>query len=255
MATTKKDEPLDLLREPFDNDQIEEVDGFRNVEPRHYLQRLIDTGEDYSIERGTPVVIKHGDASAVAIVTKVTFVGNVYADVGAKPLDDSDESKQLAYKVKAAASDSIKRALLGAGLGLELYNDDDEPEEEKKPARSSRRSTKSNDDDEDDDSEDAKPKRGSSKPARGSRGKWDGSEEVGFGSHKGEAYSDVDGSWLAYVSDTFDDGPNKTKIEKEIARREADGTYDPEEGNDKKKSAAKKSSRNSGSKNTTGKKF
>jgi hypothetical protein len=225
---------VDDLTAPFDEDQK----SGKTFPPHVYLRRLLDVAAgSYSITRANPVVITVGDASAIAIVTNVTVeveegVERIYGDVGATGATDSQEDKDLANAIKSASSDSLKRALLAAGVNLDTYEEGNYEEEvAEKPARSTRRAAKPKDEEPEDEEEDEKPARRSSKPAAkpAARGKWTGDEEIGFGKYKDKLWSEIHGGWLAFCESTFEDSRNKTKIEKEIARREDEGTYDPEE--------------------------
>jgi hypothetical protein len=259
----KAKEPIDLLREPFDEDQITKGTNGSSVKPVFYIEKLVDSGESYSISQTIPVLLTHDGAAAVAVVTKVVFGEQEFMGVGASAADSSDESRDLANTIKSAASDSLKRALLNGGVNTEEYkkdfnaeDEDDDPKPKRKPARTSKAKTRDDDDGDNDNKEDReeKPKRGrTSGKSRSSKSEeWDGSEDVGFGTHSDETWGEVDGSFLAFIMDKFDEGSaNYNKAEAEIERRGDD--YDPKEGS--KKPAPKKSSRSSGSKSRTTRQF
>jgi hypothetical protein len=248
LAVKKQASIVDDLRAPFDDDQKKtQKDGkrkFTTVGHQHFIARLLDVVPGaYSVHRGTPVILTHDGAAAVAIATHITIevedgVDRVYGDVGASGVTDSKEDKDLANAIKAASSDSLKRALLPAGVNLDSYDGEayvetEEEEEDEKPApRRGRKPVK--EEPEDEEEEAPAPKRKTSK----SSSKWDGSEDC-FGKFKDVTFADADGSWLAYCAKTFDEGANLTKVEKEIARRKDEDIWDPKEG-DKPSSGGKR---------------
>jgi hypothetical protein len=218
------------LTAPFEDEQ--KTGANSSIAPHHYLRRLVDTVPGlYSIKRSAPVPISIDGANAIAVVTNVEIeldeVTRTFADVGAQGVTQSEEDKNLANTIKGASSDSLKRALLAAGVNLDTYETGDyEEETAAKPARASKRATKAVEEEPEDDEPEEKPARRTTKPAakpaRG--GSYDGTEDIGFGANKDVAWKDIHGGWLAYCEGQFDDGPNLKKVIREIERREAEGT-------------------------------
>jgi hypothetical protein len=248
---------LDELTAPFDEDSKQG----KNFPPHVYLRRLQDaTPGLYSIKRSAPVVITVDGVTAISVVTNIEIevepdVTRTYSDVGAAGIEDGASAKDIADAIKIASSDSLKRAMLAAGVNLETYENGDyeadEAEEEKPKRRGAAKAKKApveDDEDEDEDEEDEKPKRRAkpaAKPARGGKG-WTGEDDIGFGANKDVAWKDIHGSWLQYCLDNFDDGPNLTKVNKEIERRGDD--FDPEEGDGKKPAPKRRASGRTGGK-------
>ena len=211
--------PLDILREPFDPEIVTNSDGFSNVQPIFYIKKLVDSAAEYSITRHSLTLLTFKNAAAVAVNTDITFKdGETYGDVGASAVNDSEESRELANAVMAASSTSLKRSLLSLGVGVALYEG-----REPTPRKTFNKSSKPAVDNDDEDDEPA-VKKSASKSKKG----WTGDEEIGFGAHSDEKWSEVDGAYIQFIIDKFDEGSsNRVKADNEAERRGSD--FDPTE--------------------------
>ncbi len=237
------------LTKPFAKSQVDSVtkviDGrkktFDNVSPHHYVHRLIDNVPiRYSTKESPPVFSPSG--KSVSVVTELTLHdalgGNtdiIHSANGTSEIENDDPITE-AFAVKSAASDGLKRAMLKLGVGLELYgkpatatDDDAEPEEDEEeetpPAKAETRRP---------------PAKTYNKPKSSSGGKgWDGSLAMKGGKHDGLPYSKLQGSYINWYIGSLEE-QDKTNLAvydmltKEKARREAEGSWNPEEGNSKR---------------------
>jgi len=202
---------LDTLREPFDEDVITtNDDGFSNVAPVHYIQRLINSGLKYEILPGALQYNPNGSSITVSLTLSLTIDGTNYSFGG---FGEGDSAS-------AAESVALKRAMLKIGVGIDLYTNDVEVKKKTKYTPKAKAKAAPEDEDE----EDEAPKKAIKK-----RSSWTGEDEITGGAHKGETWAEQEGSFLAWIIDKMDAGsPFHNNATKEIERRGDD--FDPEEG-------------------------
>lgn len=131
----------ELLEKPFDPDQIKQREGnfgkmLGYVEGHSIIQRLNDSFEaNWSF-----AILKHEilkDTDEVVVLGELSSNGIVKTQFGSSRITRARETGEmisLADDLKAAATDSLKKAATLLGVGLHLYSRDGHPSKRQPPS-------------------------------------------------------------------------------------------------------------------------
>lgn len=206
------------LLEPFDDDQISEIDGFSYVDPYHYFMRwhsVFVNGFTFKVHE-----VKYGDSAMTAQAYFKAQVDDVEFEIEvpcaekyikARETGDVLKLEQSQNMLTSAGCKNVSRAI---GLGLHLYSKPAKRDGSKKGGGSSNGSSNG-----------ASNGAASSAPAQHD-GEWTGDQLIGGGGKfKHLKWNDpqVDDGYITFCVGKF--GPN-SNAGKEQARRAANNVQD-----------------------------
>jgi hypothetical protein len=201
---------------PFDDDQIGKVEKrgkrFSNVSPIHYVDRLVENHPlGYDVDEGPHTILNNSVLVPVGVTLYLDGATRHSSATGTSPLIDPDgQTLDAGDAVKSAASDGLKRALMKWGLGSHLYH-----EEAEKVAFTTKPSASKTARIEVDEEEDETPPPAREKAKPNTQGDWAGKREkftVPIGKHKGEAYSEIEASWLSWYQDKVEKSDKNARV-------------------------------------------
>ncbi len=230
----------EAFTEEFPEDVIKKVDGFDNVSPHFYRQRLVDNlAFDYDVLVNEPILL---GKSVVSVKTTVILPNGKQSQAnGTAVISDANgevSAQGVLYAVREAQSTGLKLALTNFGMGLHLYFGHDD---EDRPSRATQKApvkSKPAPEPKEDEEETPPPKR--STKASNDKSDWSSKREkftVPIGKNKGQSYAEVEASWLSWADENLEDGEKNEKLLKcvrdEIKYRKNEGTYNPDAGRKK----------------------